>query len=50
MHGQFLMEADLFSKDINRKKFETKKRKERENKQRKDIREREHVRGFRGGA
>ncbi len=38
----------MLSKDVNRKKFETKKRKERENKQRKDIRERGYQRGFKG--
>ena len=36
------------SKDLNRGKWEVRKRKERELKTQKDIREREHSRGFRG--
>ena len=36
------------SKDYNRGKWEVRKRKEREQKRQKDIREREHVSGFKG--
>lgn len=35
-------------KDLNRTKYERKKKKERERKQMKDIREREYRRGFKG--
>lgn len=37
-----------FSKDLNRKKYETRKRKEREHQRQEDIREREYSRGFKG--
>lgn len=36
------------SKDYNRGKWETRKRKEREQQRQKDIREREYNRGFKG--
>ena len=38
----------ICSKDLNRKKYETRKRKEREHQRQEDIREREYVRSFKG--